>query len=217
MPNSRPCPNPLFTFVCPFPMADYRLRGHRRYPDKPMRQVVVYLCPSASPLIQQTCFELERTRHEFDVICLWEQPTATFLQAPGLYPFATLSQTDNPNGVLREVARCIETIADERQQNNIAASTAILAGLVLEQEFIQTVLRQDIMRESVIFQAIEKDATQREALSLVSRLVKRRFGTLKPTLQAQFQGLSIEQLEELAELLFDFSGEADLMNWLDSH
>ena len=69
----------------PFRMADYRLRGHRRYPSKPMHQVVVYLCPSRSPLIQQTCFELERTRHEFDVICLWKQPTATFLRAPGLF------------------------------------------------------------------------------------------------------------------------------------
>ena len=77
------------------------------------------------------------------------------------------------------------------------------------------------MRESVIFQAIEggeiEKGAQREALSFVSRLLKRCFGTVKPEIQAQLQGLSIEQLEELGEALFDVSGEADLVNGLDSH
>lgn len=41
-----------------FRMADYRLRVYRRYPNKQMQQVVVYLRPSRSRLVYQTAFEL---------------------------------------------------------------------------------------------------------------------------------------------------------------
>lgn len=36
----------------PFRMADYRLRVHRRFPQKQMRQVVVYLQQTNSALVQ---------------------------------------------------------------------------------------------------------------------------------------------------------------------
>ncbi len=42
-----------------------------------------------------------------------------------------LSQTDNPEKVLQQVARQIEKISDNIERNNIAASTGIIAGLVL--------------------------------------------------------------------------------------
>jgi predicted transposase/invertase (TIGR01784 family) len=35
----------------PFRVADYRLRGHRRYPDKRMQQTVIYLRPTNSDLV----------------------------------------------------------------------------------------------------------------------------------------------------------------------
>ncbi|MFP4009303.1 MAG: Rpn family recombination-promoting nuclease/putative transposase [Spirulinaceae cyanobacterium] len=76
----------------PFRMADYRLRVYRRFPQKNMRQVVVYLRQSTSPLVYQTQFELPGTRHEFEVIRLWEQPVDRFLNTPGLLPFAVLAQ-----------------------------------------------------------------------------------------------------------------------------
>jgi hypothetical protein len=41
-----------------------------------------------------------------------------------------LSQTDNPEKVLQQVARQIEKISDNIERNNIAASTGIIAGLV---------------------------------------------------------------------------------------
>jgi predicted transposase/invertase (TIGR01784 family) len=49
----------------PFRMADYRLRVFRRFPQKQMHQVVVYLRQSGSPLVYQTQFELPTTCHEF--------------------------------------------------------------------------------------------------------------------------------------------------------
>ena len=74
---------------------------YRRYRNKRMRQVVIYLKQTGSDLARQTSFILERTRHDFDVIRLWEQPDYLFLQYPGLIPFATLGQTNDPEATLR--------------------------------------------------------------------------------------------------------------------
>jgi predicted transposase/invertase (TIGR01784 family) len=95
----------------PFRMADYRLRAYRRYPGKQMRQIVIYLRQSGSDLVYQNTFEIENFRSSFEVIRLWEQPTEIFLQSPGLFPFAVLSQTNKPDNVLRQVAGQIEQIS----------------------------------------------------------------------------------------------------------
>ncbi len=47
----------------PFRMLDYRVRVHRRFPNKRMRQVVIYLKPTQSEQVHQTTFTLENTRH----------------------------------------------------------------------------------------------------------------------------------------------------------
>ncbi len=118
----------------PFRMTDYRLRVYHRFPGKRMHQVVVYLQKTDSELVQQTTFTLEETFHRFQVIRLWEQPTEIFLQTSGLLPFAVLSNTSNKTNTLQKVAAQIDNISDKRTQSNLAASTFILAGLVLEEE-----------------------------------------------------------------------------------
>ena len=100
----------------PFRMLDYRVRGYRRFPQKEMHQVVIYLNRTNSELVYQNTFSLTFTRHEFKVIRLWEQPTEVFLRNPGLLPFAALSNTSNPENVLNQVAREINQIPDNRTQ-----------------------------------------------------------------------------------------------------
>jgi len=68
-------------------------------------QVVIYLTPSESPLVYQTTFNLGGLSHQFNVIRLREQPTEIFQQYQGLLPFATLSQTNNPEETLRQLAQ----------------------------------------------------------------------------------------------------------------
>ncbi len=85
-------------------------------------------------------FELAQTRHEFQIIRLWEQPTERFLRSPGLLPFAVLSQATAPVAVLKTVARQVEAIGDRQQRSDVAVSTAVLAGLVLDQQIIQQLL-----------------------------------------------------------------------------
>jgi predicted transposase/invertase (TIGR01784 family) len=209
-----------------FRMLDYRVRVYRRFPNKQMRQIVIYLKPSASELVQQQTFIIPGTRHEFEVIRLWEIPTQQLLTSSGLWPLAVLSQTENRVKVLEDIGKRIETLDNRRQKSNVAASTAILAGLLLEEQVIKQILSEEIMRESVIYQQIEaegirkgkaqgiQEGRQEEGVSLIIRLLKRRLGEISPILESQIISLSIEQLEELGEALLDFKSQEDLINWL---
>ncbi len=142
----------------PFRMFDYRGRGYRRDRTKTMRQVVIYLKQTASELVHQTSFTLECTRHEFNVIRLWEQPNDLFLQSPGLIPFAALGQTTNPEATLRQAAQAIDQIPDSATKANLSAASAILAGLRLEDEVIYRLLRRDVMQDSTIYRSIQEEA-----------------------------------------------------------
>jgi predicted transposase/invertase (TIGR01784 family) len=200
----------------PFRMADYRLRLFRRFPDKQIRQVVIYLTRSSSELVYQNSFEIPGTRHEFEVIRLWEQPTQPFLESIGLLPLAVLTQTPDTAQTLRQVASRVEAIPELRVQSNVAASAGILAGLLLEKDFINQILRRDIMQQSVIYQDILQEGGEKEARSLILRQLTRRIGELSPEIRSQIQSLSLTQLETLGEALLDFTEPADLLNCLRS-
>ncbi len=210
----------------PFRMADYRLRVHRKYPHKEMRQIVIYLKKTGSDLVQENSFTISGMRHEFEVIRLWEQPTENLLQFPGLLPLAVLGRSDNRARTLQEVSSVIDNIEDRRQRSNVTAATSILAGLVLKKNVIRTILREEIMRESVIYQDIKAEGIKEgEAkgkaegikegeISLILRQLKRRIGDINAEDENRITGLSVEQLEALGEALLDFSSGDDLSSWL---
>jgi predicted transposase/invertase (TIGR01784 family) len=212
----------------PFRLADYRLRVYRRFPHKRMRQIVIYLRPTESELVYQSVFEIPGMRYEFEVIRIWEQPTQPFLESTGLLPLAVLTQTLDQAQTLRQVAAKIEAISETRLQSNVAASAGILAGLLLKRDFINQVLRRDIMQQSVIYQEWKEEflqegeqrgraeGVQREQ-ALILRQLTRRIGNVTPAMQTQVQALSLNQLESLGEALLDFSEPADLITWIDKN
>ena len=53
-----------------------------------------------------------------------------------------------------------------------------------------------------------------EAAAMSLRLLNRRCGPLSEATTAQIRALPLQQLEQLAEALLDFSGPADLRAWL---
>jgi len=194
-------------------MTDYLLRLHRQFPDMEIYQVVIYLTPSESPLVYQTTFNLGGLSHQFNVIRLWEQPTEIFQQYQGLLPFATLSQTNNPEETLRQVAKQIEEITDKQVQSNVAASTAIISGIALNKEIIQRLLRSEIMKESVIYQEILLEGlTEGEARGIAKGEAKGEANAsnkialnmlrsnMSIELIAQFTGLTLKQVQKLQKL-----------------
>jgi predicted transposase YdaD len=117
---------------------------------------------------------------------------------------------------LRQVAARVEAIPELRVQSNVAASTGILAGLLLKRDFINQVLRRDIMQQSVIYQDILQEGEERGERSLVLRLLARRIGEVTPERRSQIQALSLIQLEALGEALLDFTEPDDLDEWMRS-
>ncbi len=209
----------------PFRMADYRLRVHRKYPNKDMRQIVIYLKKTSSDLVQENSFAISGMRHQFEVVRLWEQPTENLLQFPGLLPLAVLGRSDNRARTLQFVSSLIDNIEDNREKSNVMAATSILAGLVLKKNVIRTILREEIMRESVIYQDIRaegkaegiKEGIKEGEVSLVLRQLKRRIGTVSAEDENRITALSVEQLEALGEALLDFSSRDDLSAWLTNN
>jgi len=227
----------------PFRMLDYWVRGKRRFPDKKICQFVIYLRETSSDLVFQNKFEDGTTYHEFEVIRLWEQPLAKFLEFTGMLPFAILVGDSNKESLLQDIAQKIDKIPELNTRKTIGAATYVLAGLVLEKNIIKQILRRDLMRESVTYQEILQEGLQeglqqgrqlglqlgrkeglkkgrqegrKEGLvTIVLRLITHKFGTLPPKLHTRISRLQIPRLESLAEAILDFESVADLELWLN--
>ena len=77
-----------------------------------------------------------------------------------------------------------------------------------------------ILSESPWYQQIlnegRQQGKQEEAVAMITRLLNRRFGSLSPELQERLRGLTLEQLEELSEVLLDLRAIAQLETWLQN-
>jgi hypothetical protein len=70
------------------------------------------------------------------------------------------------------------------------------------------------MQLAPFYQRDKQQARRDGEEHLILRQLNRRFGEIKSSLIEQIQLLSIEQLENLADALLDFSQVADLETWL---
>lgn len=206
----------------PFRMLDYKVRLRRQY-ECPIVQVVVFLQETSNEIAFTEEYRDSTTTHRYQVIRLWEQEPAWFLENLALLPFAPLTRSDSPQGLLAQVAQKVATIEDRQQRANLASCTGLLAGLRFDKSLIRQLLREEVMRESVIYQDIlqkgqqqgRQQGQQQEALSFCQKLLARRFGELDSTVWEGVQQLSVEQLEALGSALFEMNQVADLITWLE--
>ncbi|MBE9019032.1 Rpn family recombination-promoting nuclease/putative transposase [Chroococcidiopsidales cyanobacterium LEGE 13417] len=196
-------------------MLDYYVRLYRQY-NRPVDQFVIFLKRTGSTAAYADRLTTDSITYRYRVIRLWEQDPAPLLANPALLPLATLAQSDSPDALLRQVASRLDMIEEQEKKRDISACVEVLAGLRFEIETIRRFLREDIMRESVIYQEILERGKREEALSLTLRLLTRRIGEVAPQLQTQIQNLTTAQLEELGVALLDFNNAADLTAWLQN-
>jgi predicted transposase YdaD len=176
--------------------------------------VVIFLKETNSPDVFVDRLIVGNTRHQYQVIRIWEQDSETLLKSPALLPLAVLAKTDEPNKLLQQVALEIDKIEEQAQQNTIAACVELLAGLKFEKQLIKQYFREETMEESVIYQEIIQKGVKSGKLELISRLLKRRIGEISAKLESQIKELSGEKLDELSEAILDFSQPDDLVNWM---
>jgi predicted transposase/invertase (TIGR01784 family) len=212
----------------PLRMLDYWVRLHRSY-RLPVTQFLVMLQYSTAAAQIESEFQLEGTRHSYQVVKMWEQDPEPFLQDPALLPLAVLCATKNSTQLLSRVAEEVSKIEVLEQQQIISNCTQLLAGLRFKKDLIHQLFRRDIMRESVIYQEILEEGREegrqegrqegqyQEALAMIMRQLQRRIGAVNRQQEAQIRDLSILELEDLGEALLDFSQAADLDVWLRVH
>ncbi|MEH1826505.1 MAG: DUF4351 domain-containing protein [Nostoc sp.] len=87
-----------------------------------------------------------------------------------------------------------------------------------EEEIFQTEIAQfEPTQQEVVMQIVTswmESGIQQGELKIIQRLLTKRIGVITAELQERLRGLSLTQLEDLAEALLDFSTEADLVGWL---
>ena len=97
------------------------------------------------------------------------------------------------------------------------------ANLVEEKQIMEIVtswmekgIEQGIKQgiEQGIKQGIEQGIEQGEQ-KIIKKQIKRRFNNITPSLENRINELSIEQIESLADAIFDFQSVDNLINWLD--
>ena len=115
----------------PLRMADYYIRLRRKFPQRDIEQVVIYLRQTSSDLVRQSEYVTNKMSHQFRVIRLWEEEVSNFLTTPGLLPYAVLARSTDKEAVLQQVVERIQQVGDRRQESNLTAATGILAGLEL--------------------------------------------------------------------------------------
>jgi predicted transposase YdaD len=197
-------------------MLDYWVRLHRSY-RLPITQFLVLLQESRAAAEVPSEFQLEETRHRYNVVRMWEQNPEPLLQNTGLLPLAVLCAAEDTSQLLSQVAEEVGNIEEPEQRQLISNCTQLLAGLRFKKDLIRQLFSEEIMRESVIYQDILEEGKREEALTYTMRLLKRRLVTVEPELEQQISRLSITQLENLGEALLDFSSPADLVTWLQAN
>jgi predicted transposase/invertase (TIGR01784 family) len=208
----------------PLRLLDYWVRLYRLY-RLPVSQYVIMLLPPGDTEVIETVFELETTRHQYNVIKMWEEEPERFLQDKALLPLATLTSTTKPPNLLNLVAQKINEIEEYEERYQIAAYVQLIAGLKYDKEIIRQIFSEDMMKDSVIYQDILQkgedrglqQGLQQGETKIVLRLLTQKLGTFNPEITTQISALPPEKLESLAESLLSFTVIADLISWLENN
>ena len=200
-----------------FRMLDYYTRLKRQYGCE-IEQVVIFLQATTSEMVFNSQYVDTNTIHKYRVIRMWEEEAALLLANPALLPLATLAKSDSPENLLTQVAGAVNTIESKKARDNISVCTQLLAGLRFNRNLLKQLFQEDIMEESWVYQDIlqkgEQKGKRREALELILRQLKRRFGNIPAKIEQQLPNLGLTQLEDLAEELLDFSQIDDLVKYM---
>ncbi|MBE9031591.1 Rpn family recombination-promoting nuclease/putative transposase [filamentous cyanobacterium LEGE 11480] len=173
----------------PLRAIDYWVRLHRQYRIE-IDQFIVVLCPPTDANQITNIFQATNTRHEFNVIRLWEEDPAIFLDNPILLPFASLAQTENPDSLLNQVAQQVSQIPAIATRRQISSYVQLMAGLRYDKTTIRNIFREYLMQDSVIYQEILQEGERKGEQRRIERVVRKMLA----------KGESLDAIAEVTEL-----------------
>ncbi|MDB9326456.1 DUF2887 domain-containing protein, partial [Nodularia spumigena CS-590/02] len=119
-----------------------------------------------------------------------------------------------------EAVEAARFLLEQAQQQSEQAIIDLVTTIIfykftnLSREEISTMLGLNLEEPRAIREAKVEGRVEGER-TIVVRQLNRRLGNIPDALLSQIQGLSMEQLEALADALLDFSSVDDLSGWLE--
>ncbi|MGI0480149.1 Rpn family recombination-promoting nuclease/putative transposase [Geminocystis sp. CENA526] len=216
----------------PLRIRAYTALAEEKY-SLPVYPVLINILPNSAqeviPNFYESEFEGIRSYQNYHVINLWEvEANLVFKQnISSLLPFVPILKGGGNEAI---VTNALVELRKNDQLQDLEPLLSFFASFVLEIPIVQKIMRWDmtVLRESPWYQTILQEGLvqgeqlglqqgeKTEAITLVNRLIKKRFGEVADNLKFQMQDLSVEQLELLGESLFDFNSINDVTNWLDN-
>ncbi len=105
----------------------------------------------------------------------------------------------------------------KRQLIDLIESILVYKFPQKSREEIEAMFELADLKQTKVYQEALGEGEQKGEAKLVLMLLNTRFQDLSPALTEQIQGLSTEQLENLAKALLNFGSEGDLRQWLEQH
>ncbi len=219
-----------YTEKLPSRMRAYAALASEKY-GLPTYPVLVNILPPTTKVTIRDRYEANfmglEIRQDYRLINLWEVDAAIVFEQSlnALLPFVPILKNGGQATVVQQALNQLRTDA---QLVELESLLAFFASFVLESDVVRQIMRWDmaVLRESPWYQEIlregeqqgeqkgRQEGRQEGERSLVLKLLHRRFGSLSPTLIAQVETLSVEQLEALGEALLEFTQLDDLNLWL---
>ena len=160
---------------------------------------------------------------EYQVVRLSEVNGQSILEArhPGLMPFTPLMEPPAGMSKMDWTTRCAEVTqalpVDSATRNNLMVELWIMSGLAHDRRDLSTLISEDIMKESSVYQMIIERGKQQGAkettIESILDFLNRRFNvsiaqTLTPSLEA------IDDLQHLRQLLHEAAEAERLENFM---
>lgn len=145
----------------------------------------------------------------------------TFLNKPNPVAAALMAKMDfQPEERVRVKLECLRMLVT-LQLN--PAKIELISGFIdtylklnaTEEQELDTELKQANLVEEAQIMEIVTSWMEKGEQKIVKKLVKRRFNNIDSALESRIDSLSLEQIENLADAIFDFLSLEDLINWLD--
>ena len=164
-------------------------------------------------------------RQDYRVINLWEVDVELAFQ-PSLTPLLPFVPVLKGGGEESVVVRAVTALRADEQLQELENLLGFFACSVFDVARVREILRFDmaILQNSPLYQQMAREnqqigreeGRQEEALSLLVRLIQRRFGEMPTEIQANLQGLNIQQLEELADAMLTVNSLDEFISYIPS-
>lgn len=160
-------------------------------------------------------------RQDYRVINLWEVDVELAFgpSLTPLLPFVPILKGGDNESV---VARAVTALRADEQLQELENLLGFFACSVFDVARVREILRFDmaILQKSPLFQQMAREQRQEGrlegGLSLLLRQIQRRFGEIPVAIQTNLEGLNIQQLEELSDVILTVNSLDEFISYIPS-